>query len=130
MTVLLALSLTVSAGIMAFYVWYLTWPVVEGIVLKVNEGVSQITATRSPSRYRLMVYEFEYGGTKSVSTRQGLIVTSALAPKKQKGDPICMSVCQNIRSWSCPRRPVLELLSCLTFIVIVNSPVLILMFLY
>lgn len=130
MMVLLVATVIASVCIMVFYIWYLTWPVVEGKVLNVNEGISNISKIRSPSKYRLLTYEFEYEGVKTTSSRQGLIVTSGLALNKMKGDSVRMSVCTGLRSWSCPYRPFQEFFVSLVYMGVIVSPLMILVLLY
>jgi hypothetical protein len=130
MTFLLISTVVIVVGMAGFYVWYLTWPVVVGRVHEVHEGVSDISKIRSPRKYRLLTYEFEYDGTRSFTRRQGLIVTSALSPNKKKSDPVRISVCTTNRFWSCPYRPFYELFSVISFMIIIAGPILILAFLY
>jgi len=119
-----------AIGIISFYIWYLTWPVVQGKVAMVNEGVTSVSQIRSPRPYRLLVFKFEHAKGSYTSMRQGLIVTSALPPRKMKGDTLPISVCCANISWSCPYRPIKEFFSVLGLLAIIVSPLAILYFLY
>lgn len=90
------------------YGWYLTWPVVSARVVRVHQGVSDISQIRGPRAYRLVVYEYLFDGKEYTSNRQGFFVKAALGPRKLKGDNLRVSVCKAFPSLSSPRRPFFE----------------------
>lgn len=91
-----------------YYVWYLTWPVVDGKITDVEEGVRPSDGVVGPRKYRFITYEYYVEGEKSVSSVQSLFLSGALGPKKLIGEPIRVAYCRPFPRASCPRRPLVD----------------------
>ena len=142
MGILWFLTVVVSVGAMAFYLWYLTWPKVEGEVLDIQKGTYEwegghfgsgklrLDRLTTPRPYCLISYSFEFDGKSHTSARQGLIVTNGLGVKKSARDKMTISVCKNNTFWSCPYRPIYEFFVSLSFMAVIAMPAVLLEFLY
>lgn len=97
-------SLLLTAWLMCFYFWYLSWPETSAKVTGVNVGVFEGTGLMRPRKYRTVHYEYDYNGTKYLSRRQGLITAKAFGPNVVKNDIIKVRVCRQFQSLSCPSR--------------------------
>ncbi|SOB76044.1 hypothetical protein SAMN04488490_1715 [Marinobacter sp. LV10R510-11A] len=105
----------------AFYIWYLTWPVTEGVVTHVDKWIQPKNNIIGPRKKRRLRYEYEWKSERRGTAGQSLFLAYAFSPKKKVGDSIKISVCQQFPSISCPWRPGFEffvLLVWTTFIVV------------
>ena len=93
-----------ACGFVAFFLWYLTWPVVDGKAIDVTTHVTPKAPHTRARESRIACYDYRYGGVDYRSIRQGLITVSSLAPRVNAGDTIRVSVCTRRQSLSCPRR--------------------------
>lgn len=98
----------ISAAFISYYVWYLTWSVVEGKVLSADSPISNASHIRSPRHYRSITFSYTYRDETCTSSRQGFFVKAAMGPRRQQGDDIAVSICRSVRSLSSPYRPIFE----------------------
>ena len=106
-----AIYTAVLFGILSalYYIWYLTWPIVTGIVSDLKEGISDISKIRSPSNYRIITFEYDHNGKRFSSQRQSLFFSAVNGPKINSNQ-IKVRHCPMYSSLSCPNRPIYDLL--------------------
>jgi hypothetical protein len=92
-----------------YYIWYLSWPVVEGKVIEVRRGLNSISKIQSPRKYRVIYYGYPFEGKEYFSSRQGLFFQNAFSPNKNEGQLLKIRVCSQHIGLSCPSRPSFEL---------------------
>jgi len=105
-------SILVAGAVLpiAFYLWYLTWPVCIGRVTRVDEWTEPANDVLRARKRRHVSYEYEWQGKKCTGTQQSLFLAQGLSPKKQVGDAIAVSVCSILPKMTCPWRPWFELI--------------------
>ncbi|SOB76048.1 hypothetical protein SAMN04488490_1719 [Marinobacter sp. LV10R510-11A] len=113
--------LTVAFFSILFYIWYLTWPVAEGVVTHVDKWIQPKNDVIGPRKKRRLRYEYDWNSERCGTAGQSLFLAYAFSPKKNVGDPIRISVCQRFPGITCPWRPGFEffvLLIWATFLVV------------
>lgn len=106
---LLAIAYVVVVALMAiaYYIWYLTWPIAEGKV----ENVSRIVVPNMffrDRKYRIVRYSYHFDGEEHSVTKQSLFTKRGLSANAKIGERMPLSVCIDLPMLTCPRRPLFE----------------------
>jgi hypothetical protein len=105
--VFLVFVMVLALGCIAYYIWYLTWPVAEGKV----ENVSHITVGSMfvrDRKYRIVRYSYHFDGEERSVSRQSLYTKRGLSANAKIGDRMPISVCIDLPMLTCPRRPLFD----------------------
>lgn len=103
----MAFVIVFALACLAYYIWYLTWPVAEGKV----ENVSHITIgsmITSDRKYRIVRYSYHFDGEERSVSRQSLFTKRGLSANAKIGDRMPISVCIDLPMLTCPRRPLFD----------------------
>ena len=78
-------TVSLGVGYIVYYLWHLTWPIVEGTVIDsyVHKMPSVVSSRR---KYKIVNYQFEYGNETYSSNRLGLFMRFGFAPNVLKGE--------------------------------------------
>lgn len=106
---LLAIAYVVVLALVAiaYYIWYLTWPVAEGKVENVSRIVVPSIFFRD-RKYRIVRYGYHFDGEERSVSRQSLFTKRGLSANAKIGDRMPLSVCIDWPMLTCPRRPLLD----------------------
>jgi hypothetical protein len=106
---LLAMAYVVVVALVAiaYYLWYLTWPVAEGKVENVSCIVVPSIFFRD-RKYRIVRYSYHFDGEEHSVSRQSLFTKRGLSANVKIGDRMPISVCIDLPMLTCPRRPLLD----------------------
>ena len=107
-----------ASSFVAFFLWYLSWPVVDGKVVDVTTRVTEKTLYVRARKSRIVCYDYRYSDVDYRSVAQGLITRGGLGPKVNVGDTIRVSVCTRWQSLSCPRRVRFEAMVTLSIVLL------------
>lgn len=86
-----------------WYLFYLTWPVVEGGV-KATTNIVVPGMLTPPKKFRIVRFRYRFEGKEYSATRASLFTRRGLAPRVNIGDRIKVSVCIDLPQLTCPRR--------------------------
>lgn len=97
-----------ALGCITYYIWYLTWPVVEGQVENVSRIVIKGIAITRPKEFRIVRYSYNFYGKECSASKQSLFTKRGFSPRVGKGDKILVSVCADLPFLTCPRRALFD----------------------
>ena len=125
MLLIITFLVLTACGFVAYFLWYLTWPVVDGKVIDVTTEVTEKTLHSRARKFQIVCYEYHYGGADYRSIVRGVITRSGwFAPPVNEGDTIKFSVCTSRQSLSRPRRVRFEAMVVLSIVLLCTLGVL------
>lgn len=104
---IMAFVIVLALACLAYYIWYLTWPIAEGKVENVSRIVVPSLFTRD-RKYRIVRYNYHFDGEERSISRQSLFTRRGLSANAKIGDRMPISVCIDLPMLTCPRRPLFD----------------------
>lgn len=107
-------TVTLSILYSGYYLWYLTWPIVNGQV--VGSHFYEIPSVVRSTRYsRIISYKFDCDGHTIYSNKQGLFVKHGMTFNLLKSDKLRIRACSLMIHLSCPDNKLKNLLHLMAF---------------